>query len=102
MARPAGIAIFIQDKPKGLANKAEARDDDAESPPDSNPNEDRSEDKELPKSTARNGAKENDEYYSLKMHREGPNTESGELGPKSKSNGVKRHNEDMANRYDKR
>jgi hypothetical protein len=60
---------------------------------------------ELPKSTAAtNGTKtkERDEYYSLKMHREGPNTESGELDPKSKSKGVKRHNEAMANRYDKR
>jgi hypothetical protein len=45
MARPAGIAIFIQDKPKGLANKAEVRDDDAERPPDSKSNDSRSEDK---------------------------------------------------------
>lgn len=59
---------------------------------------------ELPKSTAATngtGTKER-EYYSLKMHREGPNTESGELDPKSKSKGVKRHNEAMADRYDKR
>jgi hypothetical protein len=57
---------------------------------------------ELPKSTTTDGAREHDGYYSLKMHREGPNTESGELDPKTKSNGVRRHNEDMANRYDKR
>jgi hypothetical protein len=55
---------------------------------------------ELP--AAGTGTKERDEYYSLKMHREGPNTESGELDPKSKSEGVKRHNKAMANRYDKR
>jgi hypothetical protein len=36
------------------------------------------------------------------MHREGPNTEGGELDPKSKSKDVKRHNKDMANRYEKR
>lgn len=36
------------------------------------------------------------------MHREGPNTESGELDSKSKSNGVKDHNKAMSNRYDKR
>lgn len=58
---------------------------------------------ELPKSTpATDGTKEHDEYYSLKMHREGPNTESGELDPKSKSKEVKYHNKAMADRYDKR
>jgi hypothetical protein len=57
---------------------------------------------ELPQPSATDGAKEHDEYYSLKMHREGPNTEGGELDPKSKSKDVKRHNKDMANRYEKR
>lgn len=42
------------------------------------------------------------EYYSLKMHREGPNTESGELNPDSESKSVKNHNKATANRYEKR
>jgi hypothetical protein len=41
------------------------------------------------------------EYYSLKMHREGPNTESGELNPDSESKSVKSHNKATANRYEK-
>lgn len=57
---------------------------------------------ELPQPGATDGAKEHHEYYSLKMHREGPNPEGGELDPKSKSKDVKRHNKDMANRYEKR
>ena len=42
------------------------------------------------------------EYYSLKMHREGPNFESGELNPDSGSKQVKSHNNATANRYEKR
>lgn len=42
------------------------------------------------------------EYYSLKMHREGPNSESGELNPDSESKQVKSHNKATANRYEKR
>jgi hypothetical protein len=36
------------------------------------------------------------------MHRQGPNTESGELDSKSNMKEVKNHNEVMGNRYDKR
>ncbi|KAJ5358319.1 uncharacterized protein N7496_010732 [Penicillium cataractarum] len=100
MARPAGMAIFIQ--AKRLANKAEVRENDTERPLDADSNEEYSNSKELPQPSATDGAKEHDEYYSLKMHREGPNTEGGELDPKSKSKDVKRHNKDMANRYEKR
>ncbi|KAJ5166074.1 hypothetical protein N7492_006370 [Penicillium capsulatum] len=110
MARPTGLAIFIHDKPKSLATKTDGHEKDATRSPATNSNEVHSKSKvlitlELPKSspaTNRTKTKECDEYYSLKMHREGPNTESGELDPKSKSKGVKRHNEAMANRYDKR
>lgn len=58
---------------------------------------------ELPKpSSVADETKSHDEYYSLKMHREGPNTESGELDSKSKSKEVKDHNKAMGSRYDKR
>lgn len=58
---------------------------------------------ELPESSsATDETKRHDEYYSLKMHREGPNPESGELDSKSKSKEVKDHNRAMGNRYDKR
>lgn len=36
------------------------------------------------------------------MHREGPNTESGEQNPDSESKQVKNHNKATANRYEKR
>lgn len=42
-----------------------------------------------------------DEYHSLKTHREGPNSESGELDSQSESDDVKGHNIAMGNRYDK-
>ncbi|KAJ5378327.1 uncharacterized protein N7496_005736 [Penicillium cataractarum] len=100
MAHPVGMAIFIQ--AKHLANKAEPRENDTERPPDADSNEDYSNSKELSQPRATDGAKEHDEYCSLKMHREGPNTEGGEWDPKSKSKYVKRHNKDMANRYEKR
>lgn len=58
---------------------------------------------ELPKSlSVADETKSHDEYYSLKIHREGPNTESGELDSKSQSKEVKDHNKAMGNRYDKR
>jgi hypothetical protein len=41
-------------------------------------------------------------YYSLKAHRQGPNTESGELNPDIESKQVKDHNKATANRYEKR
>ncbi|KAJ6003857.1 hypothetical protein N7540_013139 [Penicillium herquei] len=100
--RPARITIFIQDKVQGLATKAYVREHDAERPSNDDSSKDHSKNKEPLKSSAMDGAKEHDEYYSLKMHREGPNTESGELHPKTKSKDVARHNEDMVNRYDKR
>ncbi|UDD63803.1 hypothetical protein AFCA_013358 [Aspergillus flavus] len=40
-------------------------------------------------------------YYSLKNYREGPNTESGELGSKRDEEGVKAHNKDMKDRHDR-
>lgn len=46
--------------------------------------------------------KGHEEYYSLKKHREGPNTESGELNPDVESKQVKNHNKATANRYEKR
>ncbi|KAJ5827635.1 hypothetical protein N7447_004398 [Penicillium robsamsonii] len=39
-------------------------------------------------------------HNSLKIYREGPNTESGELGPKSKSEEVKRHNKFVADHHE--
>jgi hypothetical protein len=41
------------------------------------------------------------EHDSLKIYREGPNTESGELDPKSKSEEVKRHNKCVADHHEK-
>ncbi|KAJ6003864.1 hypothetical protein N7540_013146 [Penicillium herquei] len=80
------MAIFIQ--AQRLANKAELRENDTERPQDADSNEDYSNSKELPQPSATDGAKGHDEYYSLKMHREGPNSEGGELDPKSKSNAI--------------
>ncbi|KAL4934198.1 uncharacterized protein BDV17DRAFT_248613 [Aspergillus undulatus] len=58
--------------------------------------------KEHPESsTAINGSKEHEEYYSLKNYREGPNTESGELGSKHDKEGVDTHNKDIKNRLGK-
>lgn len=56
--------------------------------------------KENPKSTAATSeAKgESHKYDSLKVYREGPNTESGELDPKSDSKEVKKHNKSVADR----
>jgi hypothetical protein len=59
-----------------------------------------SEPPELSSTTARTEG--HDEYHTLKTHREGPNTESGELDSKSESKDVKGHNIAMDNRYDKR
>ncbi|KAJ5459036.1 hypothetical protein N7530_010980 [Penicillium desertorum] len=45
--------------------------------------------------------KEGDHKHdSLKIYREGPNTESGELDPKSKSEEVKRHNKFVADHHE--
>ena len=44
----------------------------------------------------------NHKHDSLKIYREGPNTESGELDPKSKSEEVKSHNKSVADHHDKR
>ncbi|KAJ5220871.1 uncharacterized protein N7469_009758 [Penicillium citrinum] len=57
---------------------------------------------ENPKSTsATSEAKgESHKYDSLKVYREGPNTESGELDPKSDSTEVKTHNKSVADRND--
>ncbi|KAJ5776704.1 uncharacterized protein N7511_001715 [Penicillium nucicola] len=46
--------------------------------------------------------KDHEKYYSLKAHRQGPNTESGELNPDIESKQVKDHNKATANRYEKR
>ncbi|KAK5807600.1 hypothetical protein VI817_001858 [Penicillium citrinum] len=43
---------------------------------------------------------ESHKYDSLKVYREGPNTESGELDPKSDSKEVKKHNKSVADRND--
>jgi hypothetical protein len=55
---------------------------------------------EIPKSVpATSEAKgESHKYDSLKIYREGPNTESGELDPKSDSKEVKKHNKSVADR----
>lgn len=41
---------------------------------------------------------ESHQYDSLKVYREGPNTESGELDPKFDSKDVKKHNKSVADR----
>lgn len=46
--------------------------------------------------------KKNHKYDSLKIYREGPNTESGQLDPKSGSEEVKKHNKSVADHHDKR
>jgi len=44
---------------------------------------------------------ESHEYDSLKVYREGPNSESGELDPRSDSKEVKKHNKSVADRNEK-
>jgi hypothetical protein len=56
----------------------------------------------MPKSTsATSETKGAHRHDSLKIYREGPNTESGELDPKSKSEEVKRHNKFIADHHEK-
>lgn len=55
-----------------------------------------------PASTTSEVKGENHKYDSLKVYREGPNTESGELDSKSDSNEVKKHNKSVADRNDSR
>jgi hypothetical protein len=38
-------------------------------------------------------------YYSLKNHREGPNTEGGEVDTQQNQKGVKAHNKDVESRH---
>jgi len=103
MARTTRSAIFVQHKSKGLATNTKDHENDTKRSPKVDANKADSNSKELPElSSAAHQNKSHDEYYSLKMHREGPNTESGELDSKSKSKEVKDHNKAMGNRYDKR
>ncbi|KAI3129673.1 hypothetical protein CBS147325_9535 [Penicillium roqueforti] len=56
----------------------------------------------MPKSTsATSETKGAHRHDSLKIYREGPNTESGKLDPKSKSEEVKRHNKFIADHHEK-
>ncbi|CAI7615551.1 unnamed protein product [Penicillium pancosmium] len=101
MTRSKRSAIFIRHK-SGLAIKSKDHHNNTISSPKADPNKATSNSKEPPDSSfAADETKIPDEYYSLKMHREGPNTESGELDSKSKSKEVKDHNKAMDNRYDK-
>ncbi|KAJ5379632.1 hypothetical protein N7509_012751 [Penicillium cosmopolitanum] len=103
MARTTRSAISIQHKSKGLATNTKDHEHDTKMSSKADTNQEDSNSKELPKSlSVADETKSNDEYYSLKMHREGPNTESGELDSKSQSKEVKDHNKAMGNRYDKR
>jgi hypothetical protein len=104
MALAARMSIFLQDQSKGLATNTKGHENDAIRSPKADPDGSaHSNSKEPPESSsAADGIKGHDEYYSLKMHRQGPNTESGELDSKSNMKEVKNHNEVMGNRYDKR
>ncbi|KAJ5742264.1 hypothetical protein N7533_011673 [Penicillium manginii] len=110
MARTTRSAIFFQHKSKGLATNTKDHEHDTKRSSKADPNQADSNSKadryiclELPESSSvADETKSRDEYYSLKMHREGPNTESGKLDSKSKSKEVKDHNKAMGNRYDKR
>ncbi|CAI7635395.1 unnamed protein product [Penicillium manginii] len=106
MARTTRSAIFFQHKSKGLATNTKDHEHDTKRSSKADPNQADSNSKELPKSSSvadvADETKSHDEYYSLKMHREGPNTESGELDSRLKSKEVKDHNKAMGNRYDKR
>lgn len=42
---------------------------------------------------------QNKQYYSLKNHREGPNTEGGEVDTQQNQKGVKMHNKDVESRH---
>ncbi|KAJ6016481.1 hypothetical protein N7540_011072 [Penicillium herquei] len=96
-------AIFLRNKYKGISTNTKDHEHDTIKSLKADPNNVESNSKELPESSsAAEETKSHDEYYSLKMHREGPNTESGKLDPKSKSKEVKDHNKAMGNRYDKR
>lgn len=53
-------------------------------------------------STASETKEGNHKHDSLKVYREGPNTESGELYPNSGSEEVKSHNKSVADHHDKR
>ncbi|KAJ5385645.1 hypothetical protein N7509_008186 [Penicillium cosmopolitanum] len=103
MARTTRSAIFLQHESKGMATNTKDHEHDTKRSSKVDPNQEDSNSKELPKpSSIADETKSHDEYYSLKMHREGPNTESGELDSKSKSKEVKDHNKAMGSRYDKR
>ncbi|KAJ5185883.1 hypothetical protein N7491_006247 [Penicillium cf. griseofulvum] len=86
-------SIPFQNKQRGLATKTKNPETSIKNPPKADTQMENSNVTEEPLNSS-NG--------SLKTHREGPNTESGELDSKSKSNDVKGHNKAMANRYDKR
>ncbi|KAJ6001056.1 hypothetical protein N7481_001465 [Penicillium waksmanii] len=103
ITRTTRSAIFLQHESKGLATNTKDHENDTKRSSKADPNQADSNSKELPESSSvADETKSHDEYYSLKMHREGPNTESGELDSKSKSKEVKDHNKAMGNRYDKR
>lgn len=56
----------------------------------------------MPKSTSATPETKGDHRHdSLKIYREGPNTESGELDPEFKSEEVKRHNKFIADHHEK-
>ncbi|KAJ5240435.1 uncharacterized protein N7469_002026 [Penicillium citrinum] len=103
MVRTTRSIIFLKHESKDSATNTKDHEIDNKRPSKADPNQADSNSKELPESSsAAHETKSHDKYHSLKMHREGPNTESGELDSKSKSKGVKDHNKAMSNRYDKR
>lgn len=55
-----------------------------------------------PTSATSEAKEENHKYDSLKIYREGPNSESGKLDPRSGSEEVKIHNKSVADHHDKR
>ncbi|KAJ5240444.1 uncharacterized protein N7469_002035 [Penicillium citrinum] len=67
---------------------------------ESRKNTDYTEEGPISKLATSDAKEESHKYDSLKVYREGPNSESGELDPRSDSKEVKKHNKSVAARND--
>ncbi|KAJ6038311.1 uncharacterized protein N7446_005121 [Penicillium canescens] len=96
---------LFQTRSEGLATQTKGSTNNGTEAPNADLSRDGSKTQEespKPSPAAAGITKGHEKYYSLKAHRQGPNTESGELNPDVESKQVKDHNKATANRYEKR
>jgi len=63
--------------------------------------DDKTSGQDLQQKTERSTQSQEKKYYSLKNHRDGPNTESGEVDTQQNQEDVKIHNKDLESRHRK-